>query len=1128
MNSNFFNNQDNNTLFSKFRGIANGMGANFHTFLAVSGFFRASGYFKLRSELSSVRKIQILVGINIDDIFRRHDKANLWFGSPEKAKQAYTQAFMDDIRDAGYSADIENGILQFIEDVKAGRLEMRVHSSKTLHAKFYLCLPENHNEHSDGWVIMGSSNLSDAGLGLTTAPHYELNVAMKDYGDVAYCKSEFDRLWTEGVPFSQDDIAAPVAKTHIGIQPTPFELYMKVLIDTFGEQVEDAFSLALPDGFKDLSYQRDAVIQGYQMLCRHNGFFLADVVGLGKTVVAAMIAKRFAEANGRQTKILVVYPPAVETHWKETFRHFSLSRHAQFVSNGSLSKVLNEENNYRPKEEYDLVIVDESHNFRHTDNARFNDLQKICKAPRANPGNLGETHGRRKKLMLLSATAVNNEPDDLRAQILLFQDTARSTVENVPNIASFFAPLSARYKSVMRDRNDPDRFNPKEIDAIYETIRRDLLECITVRRTRHNILNDSGYADDLKVQGIVFPTVSAPEVLNYTFDPQLEILLLKTLWFLTNEQSYLDKLTGLHAAPLSGASAVTYARYRAIEFLDSTYKPRYPNATQISATLQGIYRVLMVKRLESSFHAFRCSLKNAIRGIDQMLDMFAKDRVLIVPDIDIRSWLDKGKELDEIITRLVDERGYAEGDFVYRAADFDAVFQNMLHADKAVFESLLTQWNAVESDPKLDVFLDALQSRLTARPDNPSGKLVIFSESLDTVDYLKRELAKRLVRDDILSVSSANRDRLKNDIRRSFDANLPAAEQDNSYSILLSTDVLSEGINLHRSNTVVHYDTPWNVARLMQRIGRVNRIGSTAPAIRNFTFYPSDQGNREIGLYENALIKMQGFQSALGEDVQIFSHDEIVRQFRLFDNEVKDEVDETLALLREVRDFFDKKRDDYARIKALPLKSRCIRAGKKPHSIAFIKSAGRLQFYTIAEASPRPIPFLDAVKHLRAAPAEKPLPFAPPASGAHYADIAAALAAFGNPAESASADGIPLAASAGKDKNSLAAAKILRTCSRWANSGHLPAGLAPVVTVLQNDLSAGIHIQLPQKLASAAKPLGELADRPTLEQAAKLPGILSALHNEFAPKSIGAPSDADDASESIVVISETFIPEADQ
>lgn len=256
------------------------------------------------------------------------------FSDENKAKETYSKEFKDDIINAHYSPEIEEGILQMCDDLASGRLQMKIHATKNLHAKFYLCLPQVHSENSDGWVIMGSSNISDSGLGISRPPQYELNVAMKDYDDVKYCYEEFNRLWQEAVSLSVDDITAYIKETHMGYQPTPYELYIKVLIDTFGDQVEDDFSIQLPDGVKDLKYQKDAVIQGYQMLMRHNGLFLADVVGLGKTMIAAMIAKRFAESNGTTTNILVIYPPALEENWKRTFKQFGIYKKAQIINAG--------------------------------------------------------------------------------------------------------------------------------------------------------------------------------------------------------------------------------------------------------------------------------------------------------------------------------------------------------------------------------------------------------------------------------------------------------------------------------------------------------------------------------------------------------------------------------------------------------------------------------------------------------------------------------------------------------------------------------------------------------------------------------------------------------------------------
>ena len=309
MSTKFFNNDAGNTLFEKLKGVAQNM-TNFNRFLAVVGFFRSSGYFKLRKELNDVKEIKILVGINVDHIFRRHNKAMLMLENEEKAKALYDEDFRQDVVNAQYSPEVEEGILQMCKDLADGRLQMRIHATKNLHAKFYLCLPDNHNENTDGWVIMGSSNISDSGLGTTQSPRYELNVAMKDFDDVDYCHTEFKKLWEEAIALTINDVESIKQKTYLGYQPTPYEIYLKVLIDTFGDQIEDEFSVQLPPGVKNLKYQTDAVIQGFQMLMRHNGLFLADVVGLGKTMVAAMIAKRFIEANGKNTKIHVVFTQA--------------------------------------------------------------------------------------------------------------------------------------------------------------------------------------------------------------------------------------------------------------------------------------------------------------------------------------------------------------------------------------------------------------------------------------------------------------------------------------------------------------------------------------------------------------------------------------------------------------------------------------------------------------------------------------------------------------------------------------------------------------------------------------------------------------------------------------------------
>lgn len=1037
MSNKFFNNNTGNTLFDKLKGIASGM-TNFDRFLAVVGFFRSSGYFKLRKELGDVKEIKILVGINVDDIFRRHNKTMLMLESTEKAKIIYDDEFRRDLINAQYAPEVEEGILQMCQDLVDGRLQMKIHATKNLHAKFYLCLPDNHTEHTDGWVIMGSSNISDSGLGINQPPRYELNVAMKDFDDVDYCHSEFKKLWEEAVTLTIDDIENIKQKTYLGYQPTPYEIYLKVLIDTFGDQIEDEFSIQLPNGVKELKYQTDAVIQGFQMLMRHNGLFLADVVGLGKTMVATMIAKRFIEANGRNTNILVVFPPALRENWEKTFKLFGIYNKAQFITNGILTKVLDGKDRYKSKEEFDLIIVDEAHGFRNGGSGKYDELQKICKADCVNKGLL---KSQRKKVMLLSATPLNNRPEDLLNLLLLFQDSQSCTIDGIPNLKSFFSEHIKSYNQLMKEREHRDV--TVDVDKIYEIIRERVIDKVTVRRTRHNIENDPEYKKDLEAQGIVFPKPQPPISLEYQMDTDTSKRFFDTLNVLSD-----DKFD----------PHLYYARYRAVEFLKPEFRAKYRNAVHVGQTLASIYRVHMVKRLESSFTAFKQSLATLLRITNDMLKMFEEDKVIIAPDLNVKDLQAKGIELDEIIEKVL-SRGYMESDFLYKAEDFDPEFIEMLQHDKLVLEDLNADWEKENDDQKFDLFKNKLENEFFDKR-NISHKLVVFSESVDTINYLKNELEK-LGRKDVLTITSANRDKKATVIKENFDANSEIKKD--QYNIILTSDVLAEGVNLHRSHIIVNYDSPWNASRLMQRIGRVNRIGSVAEYIYNYMFYPSPQGNEQIKLYENALIKLQGFHSAFGEDVQIYSKEEVVKQFQMYDSNVKDSMDEKLALLRELRDVYNNNSELYDKVKRLPLKSRVARnTGKhKDKTIVYVSSDVKTELYLATDKDVKPIDLLQAVNYLKAKPEEQAAIFLPDSKNYNHVNrvLRKYTSEYVEAADDASINRSDL------DNISKTALNFLRRICQVISDNTTKAQCK----ILSEYINKGVYTQLPRRLRDLSK-----------------------------------------------------------
>ena len=1111
MSSKFFNNIDS-SLIEKFKGIAENM-HDFHTFLAVVGYFRSSGYFKLRKHLNDVKKIQILVGINIDDIFRKHDKSLLMLGGEDEARAKFTKDFVQDVIDAKYSKEIEEGIIQLCEDLASGKVEMRIDKWKNLHAKFYLCLPEEHNENTDGWVIMGSSNISESGLGITQPPRYELNVAMKDFADVSYCKEEFRKLWEESIPLSPEDIARIRKKTHLDNMPTPYELYIKVLIDAFGDQVEDNFSMKLPPSYMDLKYQKDAVIQGYQMLKEYNGFFLADVVGTGKTIVGTMIAKRFIEENGKNTKVLVVYPPSLQDTWKDTIKDFDIpNKYVQFVSNGSLDKILEEKDNYSSPEEFDLIIVDEAHGFRSESAERYDALQRICKSPRVNEGFI---EGTRKKVMLLSATPLNNRPEDFLNLILLFQDARNPNIDGVGNLNLKFAPWIKQYKEAMKKRFN-SAISAKElsdmVEKIYEEMRTEILDKILVRRTRKNLINNPEYKADLDKQGIVFPHIEQPNECEYKMNPVLSKLFYHTIYMLTDTKS----------AENPDGVGINYARYRAIEFLTGEARQKYKQATHITNLLAAIYRVHMVKRLESSFSAFKTSLHTFLRITNDMIKMFEQNKILIAPEHDVKGMMSKDMELDEIIEKIA-SKGIDKKDFVYEAKDFVEEFVLLLKEDAQKIESLCNAWDKVNEDPKLDKFIQLLNAELFEKKRNKTGKLVVFSESVDTLNYLKVELEQRLKRKDILLVSASNRNAVKEDINKNFDANYRKGPKENKFNIILTSDVLAEGVNLHRSNIIVNYDSPWNATRLMQRIGRVNRIGSVADRVYNYMFYPSQEGDQQIKLYQNALLKLQGFHTALGEDAQIYTRQEILHDFKLFDENIKDNIDKQLEMLREVRDLYTTEPELYKKIKDLPAKSRTVR---KPEyrkkniapqtSIIYISKGQKSQFYkVVGDGMPEKLEFVEAAEILRADKNELAGSF-DAVKDVHYMHVDKSFAQYIQEEENNNA--APTLA-AKKNDNSTPALKLIRDLKRAFRNDDI----YDKILVLETYIDAGVYTHLTRSMNKLNKDINKMIKdgSKVIDHAGDIKRVVENLYDTYHLSEARQKKD-EVFGDPIIVTSETF------
>lgn len=967
MSTKFFTNRDSNTLLKKFEGVFE-HNKDIEFFDALVGYFRASGYFAIRPYIEDVPNVRVLVGIDVDKVSADfHKKGLLFLADANRTINEFRKETIKDIQSANYNKATEEGISQFVDDIVSKKIEIKAHPSKQLHAKIYILRPENFCEHKAGSVITGSSNLTEAGLGKKETGNYEFNVQLYDYDDVKFATDEFELLWDEAVPILPVEAKKIKNETFLNSEVTPFELYIKFLIEYFGTSIDfdPTSSTDLPKGWKSLAYQSDAVSQGFDLLQKHNGFFLADVVGLGKTVIATLIAKKLYHhlyLTRQPLETLVITPPSLKSNWEDTLDEFGLT-HCRIVTNGSLHKVK------RP-ERYDLVIIDEAHKFR-TDTAEsYTLLQNICKTDVLRRNAKGDRVKVRKKVILVSATPLNNQPEDIRNLVYLFQDAKDTTLE-ISNLQHFFSRRIKEFKAAKKEKDIPKMLN--QIKTIYQLIRTKVVQPLTIRRTRTDLMEHDQYRGDLLDQGILFPKVEKPKPIYYPLDATLDDLYDRTIFLLQD--------------PVKG---MTYSRYRAIGFLKPEKKAKYQNADLISAQLAKIMKTLLVKRIDSSFHAFKKSLGRFRDATEAMIKMFDKNEIIIAPNLPVSEYIMEGRE-DELMALALANQATDPTIEICTEDDFEPDLLKGLKHDFKILSDLSHEWEGIKQDPKLDEFLKALPGFLDPA-QNEERKLIIFSESSETTRYLCAALEAKGY-DGILTIDSKNRNKLLPIAKENFDANHPLTEQKNDYTILISTEVLAEGVNLHRSNTVLNYDTPWNSTKLMQRIGRVNRIGTKAERIHIYNFYPTAKVNSDIELEKKAILKLQAFHSALGEDSQIYSTDEEIETFGLFDREIEEERDERLAYLMELRDFKGENPELFRKIKNLPLRCRTGRKDKLSDisSLTFIRNERRDAFYFIKpDNTLEELTFVETARRFKTVTGEKSLPL----HDKHHEQIQAAVEDF--------------------------------------------------------------------------------------------------------------------------------------
>jgi len=935
----FFTNEEGHTLLSRFKSTLK----DTQLFDVLVGYFRASGFHQLYDALEPVEKIRILVGLSVDrysyEMMQYHEQnATIDFESHQQTKKRYQQNLKEEIENSNENDNrLEIGIRKFVEFLQTDcsnseidkanngngkKLEIRAYPTKNIHAKVYIgkFKPEDRDY---GFVITGSSNFSESGF----VANREFNVELRNKRDVLFAENQFNQLWKESVDISEDFVDTIQNKTWLNDQILPYELYLKLIYEYLEEDINlaDEFEPFLPDGFMKLKYQNQAAIQAKKILETYNGVFLADVVGLGKTFITALLLQQL------QGRTLVICPPVLKDYWKDSLFDFGI-RSFEVESLGKLEHIIK-----KGLERYDYIVVDEAHRFRNENTQSYANLLDICRG---------------KKVILVTATPLNNTVDDIFAQLKLFQAPKNSTIPGIPNLEKYFSNFRTRLAKL--EKTDPEY--KKLIKAISDDIRNSILRYVMVRRTRTDVM--TYFKQDMKLQGLTFPELDDPQKIVYEYEGELESIFNSTI----------KKL-----------QEFTYARYTPLLYYIGN-KTLSEFERQQQRNVGGFMKGILVKRLESSFHAFRQSINRFIVSYEKFIEMYNNGTVYISKKVDVYDLIESDN-----IERLEDfiEEEKAQK---YDSKDFKKEFIDKLEFDLSVLYEVKNLWAKVNTDPKLEAFIKELKTTDSLR----KNKLVIFTESKETGDYIYEALQDEY-KGKVMFYSStggrhtdkkltSNHTVSRDIITSNFDPN--HKEKRDDLKILIATDVLAEGINLHRSNVLINYDLPWNPTRVLQRAGRVNRLGSKFQNVYIFNFFPTSQSDEHLGLEVNITNKIQMFHDILGEDAKYLSDGEEFGSQELFntlnnktaytgeDGEGDSEL-KYLELMRKIRDdqpeLFDK-------IKNLPKKAR---SGFKKESfeddalVTFFRIGKLKKFYINQSGKSNEITFFDAVKELECKPDTK-------------------------------------------------------------------------------------------------------------------------------------------------------------
>ncbi|MGQ0643755.1 MAG: helicase-related protein [Gemmatimonadaceae bacterium] len=861
----FVDNRDGNTLERALLDRLDWIATSLRDPVAVdiaTGYFNAEGFARVAEALERVGHVRLMLGAEPTPPPARPQRT---LADPRgerferklvvDALAANQQGLLRDRDRLEFNPATDRAIHRLLDFLASGRIEVRRYEPRFLHGKAFI--------FRDGQgVIAGSSNFTVAGL----TSNLELNLGQYQPYVAQRVQQWFDDLWAESVPF---DLAALYAARFE--EYDPYLIYLRVLWERYKDELETERT---PSGTIHLTqFQNDGLDRARRILARYNGVLIADSVGLGKTFLAGELLRQTIERERKRA--LLIAPAALrDGTWARFVHRFSLYLETVSYEQLLLDKQLGGIHPVLQSrvDEYSLIVIDEAHAFRHSDTRRAAALRALL---RGDPP---------KQIVLMSATPVNNSLWDLYNLLSYFvgHDSAFADV----GIAS----LKRRFDAAVRV--DPFTLKP---EVLF-----DVLDATTVRRTRHFVKKYYPH-DRIQLKGgelvtIQFPT---PHVEPVTYDLERAL------------PGLLDDLEET-LAPDDGEPALTMARY---------WPSKYRREGDIAArelALVGLVRTGLLKRFESSVRAFTLSLERMIKHHDLFLQ--GLDRGVIATS-----------DLIEVLGESDDEdvwdAALAEAEPI-DVSEYDVTaLRRAVRADKAVLQRFHDRASRVRrtEDPKLALLADqlhkisqrAIRLGVTDEEQRNKRKVLIFSHFADTVEWIADDLKERLATDRRLH---AYRERMAvvrgtegyDEVGRKeavygfapISTEAPPSYQADNFDILVTTDILAEGMNLQQASHIINYDLPWNPMRLVQRHGRIDRIGSLHADVFITCIFPDRELERLLHLEHTIRVKLAQAAASIGLD------DEVIPGSQAADRSFADAVQEIGRIQRGDATLFEQGGED--------------------------------------------------------------------------------------------------------------------------------------------------------------------------------------------------------------------------